>query len=196
LIQSGDDLSNDPRWRRLWERPWRCPACQDEHLGIFDLACGKPDHWSGSEEKAPNSALDLTGDFLSEDFCVLAGEHFFVRAVLELPIAGGGGERFGFGVWSTLSRENFERYVETFDSGEQDGMGPWFGWFSNRLKGYPETLNLKCQVHPVGERQRPRIELEATEHPLAVEQQHHITFDRLLELYALHGHDIRSALTD
>jgi hypothetical protein len=190
------DLSHDPRWRRLWERPWRCSACEGEHQGIFDLVCGKPDHWPGSEEKAPNSALDLTGNFLSEDFCVLAGEHFFVRAVLELPIVGGQGKRFGFGVWSTLSRENFERYVETFDGGEQDSMGPWFGWFSNRLKGYPETLNLKCQVHPVSGRQRPRIELEATEHPLAIEQQHQITFDRLLELYALHGHDIRRSLTD
>ena len=67
-------------------------------------------------------------------------------------------------------------------------LGPRFGWFSNRLKGYPDTLNLKCQVHPRAGRQRPWIELEATDHPLALEQRNGITFDRLLEILALHGH--------
>jgi hypothetical protein len=195
-MQDDVDLANDRRWRRLWDKPWSCSVCRETHQGLFDLACGKPAQYPGAEDKAPNSALDLTGDFLSEDFCVLQGEHFFVRAVLELPIQGSGGQQFGFGVWSTLSRVNFIRYAETFDSGEQDRLGPWFGWFSNRLEGYPGTVNLKCQVHPVSGRQRPRVLLEPTSHPLAVEQQHGITFDRVLELYAINGHDIRAALSD
>jgi hypothetical protein len=190
------DLANDPRWRRLWDRPWSCGVCGETHHGLIDLACGNPAQWPGTEDKAPNSALDLSGNFLSEDFCVLDGQHFFVRAVLELPIRGGSDQPFGFGVWTTLSRQNFVRYVETFDSGEQDELGPWFGWFSNRLEGYPDTLNLKCQVHLVSGRQRPRVVLEPTDHPLAVEQRSGITFDRLLELYAISGHDIRSSLGD
>ena len=190
------DLANDPRWRRLWDRPWTCDVCGETHHGLFDLACGKPAHWPGTEDKAPNSALDLSGNFLSEDFCVLEGRHFFVRATLQLPIRGSGGQQFGFGVWTTLSRLNFERYIETFDNGEQDGLGPWFGWFSNRLEGYPDTLSLKCQVHPMSGRQRPRVELEPTNHPLAVEQQSGVTFDRVLELYAINGHDIRMSLSD
>jgi hypothetical protein len=193
---SGFDLANDPRWRRLWDRPWTCSICQTTHQGLVDLACSKPDLWPGVEDKAPNSALDLNGNFLSEDFCVLEGQHFFVRAVLQLPILGGGGQQFGFGVWSTLSRDNFMRYVATFDNGEQDGLGPWFGWFSNRLRGYPDTQNLKCQLYPMSGRQRPRVLLEPTAHPLAVEQQHGITFDRLLDLLAIHGHDMRPALYD
>ena len=190
------DLGTDPRWRRLWDRPWTCVACGETHQGLFDFACGKPEQWPGNEDKVPNSALDPNGNFLSEDFCVLKGQHFFVRAVLELPIRGSGGRQFGFGVWATLSRQNFVRYVNTFDSGEQDGLGPWFGWFSNRLEGYPNTLNLKCQVHPVSGRQRPRVLLEPTDHPLAVEQQSAITFERVLELYAINGHDIRMSLSD
>ena len=194
--EATDDLANDPRWRRLWDRPWSCSACRGVHQGLLDLACGKPEQWPGVEDKALNSALDLSGNFLSEDFCVLDGQHFFVRAVLELPIMGGGEQRFGVGVWSTLSRETFNRYIETFDSSEQDWIGPWFGWFSNRLKGYPDTLNLKCRVHPVSGRQRPRVELEATPHPLALEQKSGISFDRVLELYAINGHDIRQSLCD
>jgi hypothetical protein len=94
------------------------------------------------------------------------------------------------------SKKNFDLYVESFDSGMQAHLGPCFGWFSNRLFDYPDTLNLKCQVHPRDGRIRPWIELEATEHPLAIDQQQGITFDRILELYALSGHDLRNALTD
>ncbi len=195
-MQDAADLADDPRWRRLWDKPWSCSVCGETHRGLIDLACGKPAQWPGAEDKAPNSALDLGGNFLSEDFCVLEGQHFFVRAVIELPILGGGNRQFGFGVWSTLSRENFLRYLAAFDSGEQDGLGPWFGWFSNRLEGYPDTLNLKCQVHPVSGRKRPRVVLEPTDHPLAVEQHHGISFDRLLEIHALNGHDIRISLSD
>ena len=189
-------LRDDPRWRRTWDTPWVCPICSEKHLGICDLACGKPDPYPGSEDKASNSALDLKHDFLSEDFCVLGGQHFFVRAVIELKILDSAEKTFGFGVWATLSEVNFTRYVGTFDSGEQNSLGPWFGWFSNRLQGYPDTLNLKCQVHLRGgkARQRPWIELESTDHPLAIEQREGITFDRLLEIYAINGHDIKSAL--
>ena len=133
--------------------------------------------------------------FLSEDFCILHGQHFFVRCVLELPILASDGRALGFGVWSTLSEKNFRRYAETFDSGE-GGLGPWFGWFSNRLKGYPDTLNLNCQVHPRAGRQRPLIELEPGPHPLAREQHEGVTLDRVLELHALHGHDLARGLAD
>jgi hypothetical protein len=66
-------------------------------------------------------------------------------------------------------------------------MGPWFGWFSNRLRPYPDTLNLKCQVHPKDGRQRPWIEIESTDHPLAQEYVNGITYERLLEIYEANG---------
>ncbi len=133
---------------------------------------------------------------LTEDFCILNDEQFFVRSVLRLPVIGSDGQSFGYGVWATLSRKNFEIYIDTLDSGEQQGLGPWFGWFSNRLNGYPETLNLKAQIHAQGGHVRPLIELEPTDHPLAVEQRVGITFDRLLEIYALNGHDMCRSMVD
>jgi len=191
-------LQNDPRWQRLNGKEWICPSCCLSHRGLFDLVCGKPDCWPGPDDTAdyvPNSFALTSGNFLSEDFCVL-NDNCFVRCVLRLPIIGGEGISFGYGAWSTLSRKNFELYKSMFDVGEMTDLGAWFGWFSNRLEGYPDTLNLKCRLHPQNDRQRPLIELEPTDHPLAREQREGITFDRLLEIYALHGHDIRAALCD
>jgi hypothetical protein len=190
-----EDLSKDIRWRRFHDTSWICPCCGSAHSGVFDLACSKPDFWQGSEEQKPNSEVLYSSNILTQDFCILDSQHFFVRCVLPLPIIGATDQHFGYGVWSTLSEKNFKLYVDTFDSGQQGDLGPWFGWFSNQLKGYPDTRNLKCQVHPRAERKRPWIELEDTAHPLAMEQQQGITFDRLLEIYALHDHDMRDSLS-
>jgi len=191
-----DDLRHDSRWKRLHERDWTCPGCQQKHVGLFDLSVDAPGYWRGSGEARPNSEVQSSSNILTEDFCVVDGEHFFVRSVLELPIIGAPEKRFGYGIWSSLSKPNFDLYLENFDNEKRAHLGPWFGWFSNRLPGYPNTLSLKCQLYPQDSRLRPLIELEPTEHPLALEQQHGITFDRILEVYALNGHDLRSKLTD
>lgn len=181
-------LDGDPRWRRLQDRETTCASCGKPHRGLFDLGALQPYYWQAGLESSTN--------YLSEDFCVTNGEHFFVRCVLLIPIIGSDGQSLGYGSWSSLSQQNFESYMDTFDGGEQGRLGPWFGWFANRLPGYPDPLNLKCSVQPRDGRQRPTITLEPTEHPLAVDQRNGITFDRLLELYALNGHDLRAALTD
>lgn len=189
-------LESDPRWRRLHDTAWPCSCCGEEHGGVFDLAYAKPEQWPESEEKVPNSEAAASSHFLSEDFCVRGGEDFFVRCVLEIPILGSAGQSFAYGVWSSLSEKNFGFYRDGFDSGVYEDQGPWFGWFSSRLKGYPDTLNMRCQVHPRPGRQRPWIELEESDHPLFVEQSRGMMLDRLLEIYALNGHDIRLGLVD
>jgi hypothetical protein len=167
-----------------------------KHGGLFDMATPAPDHWGGDIKPKPNWKVLSSPEVLTEDFCVMNGEKFFIRCRLPLPVIGTSDVAFGFNVWSSLSKQNFDLYFETFDGGKQGELGPWFGWFSNRLQGYPDTLNLKCFVHPQSNRMRPLIELERSEHPLAVEQREGITFDRILEIYALYGHDIRPALMD
>lgn len=194
MPESATELRNDPRWRRLQERPWVCPSCDEPHHGLFDIAYPRPHAWEGCPDYSPNATVESSSNFLSQDFCVIDNTDFFVRCVLELPIIGGDGERFGFGVWSSLSRSNFEVYVETFQGDEQGSLGPWFGWLSNRLRGYDETLNLRCSVQPRDGRQRPLIELEPSDHLLARDQRVGLTFERLLDIYAALGHDLRGAL--
>jgi len=187
-------LADDPRWQRLLRGDWKCRFCGDAHVGVFDLACDAPVYWTGPDVKCANSEVHGSDTILTEDMCVIGGEHFFIRGVLELPILGSGGMNFGYGVWSSVSKPNFELYVDTFDDGHQADLGPWFGWFSTGLKGYPDTTGLKCNIVPGNGRQRPKIVLQASDHPLAAEQRDGISFDRLLDIYALNGHDIRSDL--
>jgi hypothetical protein len=185
--------SEDPRWKALLSTGVRCSLCAQVHRGVTDLGMDHPDYWSHGGTPESNTHVSRGTDVLTEDFCIHKG-HFFVRTLLPIPLLGTD-QTFAYGVWSSLAERNFWMYVETFDSGEQAGLGPWFGWFAHRLKGYPDTSEIKCQVHPIAGRQRPRLELELTDHPLSVESREGIGFDRLLDIYALHGHDLRATLT-
>jgi len=65
---------------------------------------------------------------------------------------------------------------------------PYFGWLSNSIDLYPETLNLKTNLHSGDIGQRPCLLLEPTDHPLAVEQRSGITMQRVRQIaeHALH----------
>lgn len=154
---------------------------------MFHLSAFAPYAWPGPEEYEPNHALRIDGDFLSEDFCVIGGEHFLVRCVFEIPVYGLG-DGFGFGVWSTLSRTNFDKYVDGFDHSDYADFGPWSGYFSNALDGFGDTLNQPNWVHPQRDRLRPRVTIMDESHPLAVAQRDGISAERVLEIYAAYGH--------
>jgi hypothetical protein len=184
-------FQSDTRWQALYNKAWKCSICDQTHFGLVDLGTNKPDAWLHGPEVAKNILHEDLKSFLSDDLCIVNGESYFVRCVLYLPIIGTLNERFGYGVWSSLSKPNFMKYRDTFNVPNQDHSEPWFGWLSNSLKGYPESFELKCNVFPQKDRQRPLIQLEETEHLLSIEQHRGITMDRLFELYELNGHKIQ-----
>jgi len=166
---------------------WHCGGCGLEHDGIFHLGLPAPYHWRGPAEPEPNEALRMEGDFLSDDLCVIAGEDYFVRGVLEIPVRGHH-DSFGFGSWSTLSRSNFELYVASMNGALLDDDAIWTGWFATWPKPFPSPINQPCWVEPQPGRLRPLIWLEDETHPLAVAQREGITIERLIEIYAANGH--------
>lgn len=172
---------------RLRDVSWRCASCDEEHRGMFDLGAWSPAFWEGPEDLEPNAALRTDGDFLSEDFCVIGGTDFFVRGVLAIPVHGLD-TPLGFGVWSTLSRRNFDIYVEGFDRSDYADWGPWTGWFSTALPDFGDTLQQPAWVEPRPDRLRPLIWLDDDEHPLSVAQRDGTTPERVLEIYAAYGH--------
>ncbi|NEA44510.1 DUF2199 domain-containing protein [Streptomyces sp. SID11385] len=155
-----------------------CTTCGTPHAGMpLHHAAPAPHYWLPGMESAP-------GCLLSSDQCVINAEHYFVRGLIEIPVQGTD-EVFSWGVWVSLSRTNFGRMSDRWDTPGREAEPSYFGWLSTELPAYsPTTLNLKTHVHtrPVGA--RPLVELEPTAHPLAVEQREGIGRDRVRELAA------------
>ncbi len=129
----------------------------------------------------------LAGDessTLGEEQRIIKGEHFFVRGRLVIPVTDAApGTEFDWGVWVSLSRENFTRALALWTTAGRERERPTFGWLSTELPLYqPSTLSLKTRVHTQAVGQRPLIELEPTVHPLAVEQRSGITLARVQEI--------------
>ena len=157
------------------------------HEGLASLAAAAPLYYYSvpEAERAARCHLD-------SDTCVVDDQFFFVRGCLEVPIVGEP-EPFIWGVWTSLSHKNFEVFLKLYDQEHRSHTGPFFGWLSASLKGYPDTENLKVMVHLRDHGQRPFIQLEPTDHPLAVEQRTGITVQRAGAILSLYLHDESSA---
>lgn len=159
-----------------------CSACGGTHTGLPSFGAEAP--WL-YEQIAPDEREARCS--IDSDGCIIDNLHHFVRATLDIPVHGQQ-EPFTWGVWVSLSEDSFNTWDLHFNETRRAHVGPFFGWFSNRLPGYPETLNLKTRVHLRDDGMRPLIELEPTDHPLAVEQRAGISLGRMAQLHALLMH--------
>jgi hypothetical protein len=172
---------------------FRCSCCGALHEGSPSIGFDMP-HPYAELDAAERAALGELGS----DLCTITypdRRDHFVRVCLEVPIHGHA-EPFTWGVWVSLSAANYVLYVDTWDAPDPDAR--WFGWFSNRLPGYPDTLNLKTLVHPRRGGLRPWLELEPNDHPLARDCREGLSVSRaqaLAEL-ALHPADSGRASAD
>lgn len=171
----------------MFDQPWRCEACDALHHGVPDLAFDAPFYWAGETVIEPNDTVHFEGNFLSADFCAIDGEDYFIRCYMRVPIKGVD-EDWSYGVWSSVSRAHFEEYVEHFSTGRRASDKPWHGWLANRLKTYPDTLALPCNIHPEGAGDRPRAEIADTDHPLAIHMRNGMPPEKLIEILEAYGH--------
>jgi hypothetical protein len=159
-----------------------CSRCGKWHPGLaYSYHAAAPIYWR------PEMAEDSKSE-LAEDQCVIQGKDFFIRGLIQIAVVDGP-QAFEWGVWVSLSRESFLRAGHLWETPGRESEPPYVGWLATNLTAYgPSTLNLKADVHtrPVG--LRPLIELEPTNHPLAVEQQHGITVARVREFAELLAH--------
>lgn len=148
-----------------------------------------PDLWNSISPAERNQRGEL-----SSDQCVIDNQHFFVRGLVEIPVLDGDGP-FAWGVWVSLSMANFERTTALWHDPNRINEPAYFGWFCNSIPGYPETLHLKTAVHSRDVEVRPYIELEASDHPLSVEQRNGITVARLQSIAEqMHHHNASAAV--
>jgi hypothetical protein len=158
---------------------WTCACCGKQYNQLpLDVACDAPDPWLSLN----TAEREIRGE-CSSDQCIIDDENFFIRGCLDIPIIGQD-EVFSWGVWVSLSKKSFDRVVELWDTDSRSSEAPFFGWLCNNIKIYPDTYALKTNMHLRDNNLRPFIELEPTDHPLAVEQRNGITLKRVEEIVA------------
>lgn len=156
---------------------WKCGSCEEWHTGpCLDFGYGSPHYWSDKYDDADSSQT-----FLNEDFCAIEDRDFFVRGVIHLPIIGAA-ETFRWGVWGSLSKENFTKLLEMNDDPKRTELPRMFSWMSTKLPEYPDTLSLKMHAHIQEPEMRPHFSLELTEHPLAQQYHRGITPEQVKEI--------------
>ncbi|MEU8664761.1 DUF2199 domain-containing protein, partial [Actinoplanes philippinensis] len=121
-----------------------------------------PIQWSG---RLPFSRRDR----LNSDQCVIKGETYYVRGLIEIPVADAG-DVLARGVWVSLSREDFARADKLWTTPGRKQEPPYSGEVSTELSLHsPSTVGLRGHVHTRQVGRRPLVELEPSGHPLAVE---------------------------
>jgi hypothetical protein len=164
-----------------------CKTCGEKHDDL-PMAYGAlaPAPWYALPEDERDKRAEL-----NSDLCVIDDQYFFVLGRLEIPVLDSS-ELFAWLVWVSLSEKSFLRKMELWETRGREREPPQFGWLCTSLPCYPETLQLKTHVHtrPVGE--RPYIELEPTDHPLAIEQRQGIMMRRVQEIAEQVLHDNRA----
>jgi hypothetical protein len=167
------------------EFSYLCRSCGARHDGLpMSYGTDAPAYWD-------SSFADDGSSTLGQEQCIIKAEHFFVRVRLVIPVTDASpGTEFDWGVWVSLSRDNFARALSLWTTPGREHEPPYFGWLSTELPVYqPSTLSLKTRIHTQAVGRRPLVELEPTDHPLAVEQRAGITRGRVQEIAEtlLHG---------
>jgi hypothetical protein len=162
---------------------WTCAVCGAVHEGTpLSWGFDAPIYWGWLADAERDSGYcDTDLCWFTDDDGDLAR---FIRGTIELPVldyTGDDDQAFIIGVWVSLSEANFDFYRDLPDAGADDQSEPWFGWLSNRIPPYDDTLNLKTRVHLRGEGLRPCIEVQPSDHALSRDQHQGITLTRARE---------------
>jgi hypothetical protein len=159
-----------------------CDVCGETHAGeTRDIRMGLPQPIFLLDENE-REQRSVVGD----DSAVLhneTGDRFFVRALLELPIAGEDGY-FGYGAWIEVSRADFAALRELWDDDDGWRAGPVAGTLANELSPYAFTEGLSLQIRLRDVELLPLVELEDGEHELVRAQRYGISPHRAHQLAA------------
>lgn len=155
---------------------FKCSSCEQIHEGSPSFGFGAPDPYLEQSEEVQKKGK------LTDDLCFYTdedGTHYFVRTVLEIPIDGVD-EPFTWGIWSSLSKASYDRYVDTYDNPDTEDC--FFGYLSNYLPFYENTYALKLDVNPQQNNQRPLLVLHDSEHQLVCDFVNGISIPRAQEI--------------
>ncbi len=188
---------DDPRWHTFNEAGFAC-TCGERHVGLFPIHMQMPKGWPGEPVYEPNEALRMDGNFLSHDLCVMDGKYFAMRMRLPVAIRGAEPAAFMYTVWASLNRPEFEVYVDVARRSELRANARAQARLVNNINGYVNSGGLMGSAlhqedggYPVLLLHGPQPDNDPN-HTLLSDQRHGIGVDRMLELFAAYGHDMRA----
>lgn len=94
---------------------------------------------------------------LKTDFCVIRNRRqvdHFIRAIITQKV-NDHCDTLEYGVWILLNPQSFDDYQEHYD--EDDHRATYFGYLSNQIPGYPDTLSVRVTVHAASAIERPTV---------------------------------------
>ncbi|MEZ5768579.1 MAG: DUF2199 domain-containing protein [Paracoccaceae bacterium] len=186
-------LAADRRWQRFTARDYLCPCCGQPSTGLYDLGFDHPDPWPhGNRAAAGEDTLVVGADRLGTDLCTFDGG-FYIRCTLPLPIRGGD-QVFAFGPWASVSDASFARYVAAWRAEDYSDFPGCFAWLANALPGIASVATVPCKLEIGDGTARPQLFAQSAAQGLAGLQRDGISFDRLLDIYAAAGNDLRPHL--
>lgn len=159
-----------------------CSVCGGTHAGeTRDIRMGLPEpifRLEGEERErrawvGEDAAIFRDGD----------RDRFFVRGLLELPVAGEEGY-FGYGAWIEVGEADYGALRELWHDPDGARAEPFRGSLANELAPYAFTEGLAVQLRLRDVRLLPLVELEDGEHELVRAQRQGISPHRAHELVA------------
>jgi hypothetical protein len=166
------------------ELGYYCGSCEHWHAGpLMDFTSKLPDPIAELSQAQRDKQVVDDGPFkiLRND----QGIHYFIRAVLEIPVQGMD-KPFAYGMWVSLSEASYRRAKEVyFDEQASEAQEPFFAWTMNRLEDWPDTYAMKATIQ-LRAQHRPLVSLEPTDHPLSVASYEGMSRERLMELVGKH----------
>lgn len=155
---------------------FKCRTCDEWHEGLPSPGWDYPVQYLLVPEADRDARIQLT-----TDTCIIDGRQFYVRANLPIHVHHSA-EPLRWGVWVSLSAKSFARFDELFHDETRQPGESFYGWLCALIPGYADTQLLKSNIHIQPWPHRPIVELEPTDHPLAVDARDGISPERAIEL--------------
>jgi hypothetical protein len=156
---------------------YKCSCCGQEYDEL-PLTFGNafPDYYFSVPSDEREKRIEK-----QESLCVVDGGHFFHRGRLTIPIKDFDQDLI-FNVWTSISEDNFRKRNDLWENPQRVNEKPYFGWLQTIIPTYGDTLNLKTVALENEVGLIPTINMIENEHPLTVDQEKGITFDRAMEI--------------
>ena len=165
-----------------------CSCRGIRHEGSPSFGYNAPTYYDQLSDKDESTAMCQSKPATCALSITLERTDYFARAVIEIANYMEWHEPFMCGAWMSLTEVSFERYASTCE--DHDESDSYFGWHSNRLPYYPDTVSLKTQVRPRKGGKRPYLELSDDGHPLAVHMRTGLTIKQAQEIAEASMHAI------